>query len=62
MFFYLLPNHLTSCVKKAQDREINILIAVPEKNCVEIKNGKLESAVLTSVVICSAKLWEGFEK
>lgn len=62
MFFYLLPNHLTFFVEKAQDREINILITVPEKNRVEIKNGKLESAVLTSVVICSAKLWEGFEK
>lgn len=62
MFSYLLPNHLTFCVEKAQDREINILIAVPEKNCVEIKNGELENAVLTFVVICSAKLWEGFAK
>lgn len=62
MFFYLLPNHLMFCVEKAQDREINILIAVPEKNCVEIKKGELENAVLTSVVICSAKLWEGFAK
>lgn len=62
MFFYLLPNNLMFCVEKTQDRKINILITVPEKNRVEIKNGKLESAVLTSVVICSAKLWEGSEK
>lgn len=62
MLFYLLLNHLTFCVEKAQDREINILIAVPQKNHVEIKNGKLKSAVLTSVVIFSAKLCEGFEK
>lgn len=62
MFFYLLPNHLMFCVEEVQDREINILIAVPEKNHVEIKNRESESAVLTSVVICSAKIWEGFEK
>lgn len=62
MLFYLLWNHLTFCVEKAQDREMNFLIAVPENNHVEIKNGKLKSAVLTSVVICSAKLCEGFEK
>lgn len=48
MLFYLLLNHLTFCVEKEQDREINILIEVPH---VEIKNGKLKSAVLTSVVI-----------
>lgn len=61
MFFCLLSNYLTFCVEKTQDRKINILITVP-KNCVEIKNGRLESAVLTSVVVCSAKLWEGSEK
>lgn len=60
--FYLLSNRLTFCVEKTQDRKINILITVPEKNRVEIKNGKLESAVLTFVVICPAKLWEGSEK
>lgn len=62
ILFYLLLNQLTFCVEKAQDREINILIAGPQKNHVEIKNGKLKSAVLTPVVICSAKLCEGFEK
>lgn len=62
MLFYLLQSHLTFCVEKAQDWKINILIAVPQKNHVEIKNRKLKSAVLTSVVICSAKLCEGFEK
>lgn len=50
------------CVEKAQGGEINILIAVPEKNRVKIKDRKLKSAVLTSLVICSARIWEDFEK
>lgn len=45
------------CVEKTQDSEMNIPITVTKKYCVKMKNRKLECAVLTSVVICSAVLW-----
>lgn len=45
------------CVEKTQESEMNIPFTVAKKYCVKMKNRKLENAVLTSGVNCSAVLW-----